>query len=445
MEEVTFFVEEGPELKVRRVEFISESGQPLQFSDAQLKDQAALETKVFPALGVIGLGEGGYVTNVQLAQDVERLVEFYKSEGFPHAKVRVEVARDPAAFDSAGLLGGEIAGQLGPRDLYVRFYIDEGRREQVEHIEVEIVRGPPPPPGAPPRVARVRSPTRAQILAALKMTNGVPYTEARFAQDQSRILTLYRGSGRPYVQIGYAGSSWNADHTHFTVRYRIDEGPLVYFGEILIRGNFVTYDHVIRQDLPFRPGDPFDFNKLAEGERNLQTHLIFNTARVTPVRLSEHANPVPILVTVQERYLDKPGALVAAVGVATDRLPYYWYATAGWQWNNVIGLGSQIELKGDFDWIDSWGVTGRYTDVRAFGPNWRFDLTGFYRKEVTNRLGDVTSYGGSIGLTRFLTPALRVFNRADLYRADISVGFTRVEGPNDVANVPDPNAQISSS
>ncbi len=436
-EEVTFFIEEGPELRVRHVEVASESGMPLHFADEQILQGAALETKPFPALGAIGLGEGGYATTVQISQDVDRLVEYYKSLGFPQVKARAEVTRDPGSFGSAGLLGGEVAAQVGKKDLYVRFFVEEGRRELVEHIELDLQHGPPPPPDASPRLARVKAPTRAQIYAALKMTNDTPYTEARFREDQNRILALYRGSGRPYVQIGYAGSSWNAAHDRFTVRYRVVEGELVTFGEILVRGNFVTRDRVIRADLPFRPGDPFDLNKLAEGERNLQTHQIFNTARVSPVRLSEHPNPVPILVTVTERYLERAGAFVVGVGVATDRLPYYWYATVAWQWNNVLGFGTQLELKGDFDWINSMGAKLTYTDLRAFGPGWRFDLTFFGRTEETYRLGQITSYGGSIGLTRILTPKLRVFTRLDLYQANIGVGFTRIEGPNDTSTIPD--------
>src|SRR5262249_13642881 len=157
------------------------------------------------------------------------------------------------------------------------------------------------------------------------------------------------------------------------------EGPEVRFGDIIIRGNFKTHARVIRMDLPFHSGDLFDLDKLAEGERNLQTHFIFDSARVTPVGISAQRNPVPILITVRDRYLDWGGFVVAA-GVSSDRLPYYWYASLTYTWNNFFGFGSQLELRGDFDWVNSWGIVGRYTDPRVFGPKWRFDMTGFYRK-----------------------------------------------------------------
>jgi translocation and assembly module TamA len=367
---------------------------------------------------------------------VDRLVDYYKSEGFPHVKVRGEVARDPAGFESVGVLGAQVAGDVGKHDLYVRFFIDEGGREIVEGVEVTIIPGPTVPANAP-RLLKAKTPSREKILAALKMTRGLPFTEQRFAEDQKRILSLYRTSGRPYVEISYAKSTWNPEHTRFSVHYEINEGPLVTFGEILIRGNFVTFDRVIRMDLPFKPGDPFDLDKLAEGERNLQTHQIFNSARVIPVRFSEKPNPVPILVVVQERYMERAGSLTMGLGFQTDRLPYYYYVAAGWEWRNFLGFGSQLELRADFQWINSFGFILRYTDLRAFGPGWRFDLFGFYRREVTNRLGEISSYGVSTGLTRFLTNAVRVFARLDFYQANIGVGFNRVAGPHDTSTVQD--------
>jgi outer membrane protein assembly complex protein YaeT len=423
VEEITFLVEEGPELKVRSVDFASESGAPLTFSDGEIKDKAGIETKVFPALGAIGLGEGGYVTTVQLQQDVERIVELYKSRGFPAVKVRAEVARDPSGFESVGALGAAVAGELGKPDLYVRFFVDEWRRERVDRVEVSFV-GP-------------HQKSERDILRVLKLTEGKPYTEAAFAEDQQRLVQPYSAAGRPYVRVDYSGNSWDAAHERITLRYRIEEGPKVTFGEILIRGNFKTRDRVILADLPFRPGDRFDLAKINEAERNLQTHGIFNAARVIPVRLSEKANPVPILVVVQERYLDRFGSLALGAGVSTDRLPYFWYVAVGWVWPNFFGFGSQLEIRGDFDWINSFGGMLRYTDLRAFGPGWRFDLSVFGRREQTVRFGQVDSFGGSVGLTRYLTPAFRLFGRYDIYKATPNIAVFRVEGPNDRSSIPD--------
>ena len=368
VEEVTFTVDEGPELKVQKVEIVSESGAPLTFSATELRDKASLETRAFPALGAIGLGEGGYVTQLQLQQDAERIANLYKSRGFPAVKVRYEVARDPAAFDDLGEFGAEVTGAGGGHDLYVRFYVDEGRREIVDHVEIGFVGD------------HVKS--ELDVYKAVQLGAGREYTATAVEEDGGRILNLYKSSGRPFVNVNLSGSSWNPAHDRVVLRYVITEGPEVRFGEILIRGNFKTRASTIRKDLPFKAGDLYDVTKLEAAERNLATHLIFNSARVqAPVQPGR--TTAPVLVVVQERYLEAYGALTFAVGAASDRLPDYAYLQATYLWSNFLGYGSQLELKGDFAFLAAllgnpitMGASLRYTDTRAFGPGWRYDLGG---------------------------------------------------------------------
>ncbi len=434
VEEVTFTIDEGPELKVQRVEIVSDTDAPLTFSPTELRDKAALETKPFPALGAIGLGEGGYVTQVQLAQDADRLANLYKQRGFPAVKVRYEVARDPAAFDAIGEFGAEVTGAGGGHDLYVRFFVDEGRRELVDHVEITF------------DGSHIKS--ELDVYKAVQLGYGHEYTPSAVEEDKQRILDLYKTLGRPFASVDPSESSWNAAHDRVALRYTITEGPEVRFGEILIRGNFKTHASTIRKDLPFHPGDLYDLTKIEQAERNLQTHLIFNSARVqAPVQPGRDV--APVLVTVQERYLEAYGALTFAIGAASDRLPDYAYVQATYLWSNFLGYGSQLELKGDFAFLAAMlgnpitmGASLRYTDTRAFGPGWRYDLSGSVRQDVTVRFGVTQTYGGSTGLTRFITPALRSFFRIDIYRSSINVAYLRVNGDNDTSSVPD-NTVIS--
>ncbi len=429
VEEVTFTVDEGPELKVQKVEIVSESGAPLTFSATELRDKASLETRAFPALGAIGLGEGGYVTQLQLQQDAERIANLYKSRGFPAVKVRYEVARDPAAFDDLGEFGAEVTGAGGGHDLYVRFYVDEGRREIVDHVEIGFVGD------------HVKS--ELDVYKAVQLGAGREYTATAVEEDGGRILNLYKSSGRPFVNVDLSGSSWNPAHDRVVLRYVITEGPEVRFGEILIRGNFKTRASTIRKDLPFKAGDLYDVTKLEAAERNLATHLIFNSARVqAPVQPGR--TTAPVLVVVQERYLEAYGALTFAVGAASDRLPDYAYLQATYLWSNFLGYGSQLELKGDFAFLAAllgnpitMGASLRYTDTRAFGPGWRYDLAASVRQEVTARFGVIFTYGGSTGMTRNITPMLRTFLRADVYLSQINVAYLRLIGNNDTSSVPD--------
>ena len=424
VEEITFLVDEGPELRVHQVELVAEAGALLTQSPVEVLTKAGVETRVFPRLGVIGLGSGGYISTVQLRQDEERIVSYYKALGFPQTKVHTEVTRDPSAFDSLGALGAASAG-AGPtqNELYVRFYVSEGSRELCEAVQITF--------------AGEHLETEADVRKLMTLGPGVPFTEQVLVGDARRIVAAYKSLARPYVQADYAGSTWSADHTRLTARFLVTEGEAVRFGEIIVRGNFTTFTHVVLADLPFRAGEPFDLNKLEQGERNLQSHFIFTSVRLTPVGLASQRTTVPILVTVRERYIDYGSFLVSA-GVSSDRLPYYAYVSASYVWSNFFGFGSQIEVRGDFGFsTDAWGVLGRYSDPRVFGPNWRFDATGYWRSEVTNRLGVIKVYGASLQLTRFLSTALRVYLRYDDYKSENAISLSRLPGQNDRQSVTD--------
>jgi outer membrane protein insertion porin family len=419
VDQVSFLIVEGPELRVREVEIVGENGKPLTFDSDELKQRAALETKVFPRLGTIGLGQGGYVTTTQLQQDAERIADIYRAEGFPDVKVRPEVARDPAAFGALGALGAEAAGALEHKnDLYVRFTVEEGRREYISAIEI-VWNGE-------------HRKTDADIRRVLKMTEGRPYSPTALIADQQRIIGLYRGSPHPYIQVKY-DPTWNAAHDRVALRMTITEGPRATFGEIIVRGNFRTRTRTIIKDLPWRPGDPFDVGKLEEGERNLQTHGVFTSVRVTALADDKtNRAEIPVVVQVQERYFGWVSPTLS-LGVYSDRIPYFLVLAGGLQFNNFFGFGSQLELRLDYSPASSFdettlGASLRYTDLRAFGPKWRLDLTFFYRHELTIRFGPVSSLFGSIGLTRALTNTLRLVMRVDAYQASVGVPFIRTPG-----------------
>ena len=154
------------------------------------------------------------------------------------------------------------------------------------------------------------------------------------------------------------------------------------FGEILIRGNFKTHGVDDSQGSAVLARRSLRHHQARSGRAQLSTHLIFNSARVlAPVQPGR--NVAPVLVVVQERYIEAYGALTFAVGAASDRLPDYAYVQATYLWSNFLGYGSQLELRGDFAWLAAllgnpitMGASLRYTDTRAFGPGWRYDLAG---------------------------------------------------------------------
>ena len=88
-ERIVFIIDEGPELKVRGIEFVGNRS----IGDGEL--DGVVSVRRYPLLGAIGLGAGGYVTGRQMQQDAERLVDHYHARGFPEAKAHADAATSP--------------------------------------------------------------------------------------------------------------------------------------------------------------------------------------------------------------------------------------------------------------------------------------------------------------------------------------------------------------
>ncbi|MBL9005344.1 MAG: BamA/TamA family outer membrane protein [Myxococcales bacterium] len=433
--QVEFQIYEGPQFKVRELEFVSDdSSSSLHYSDARLSE--LITTRRYPRLGAIGLGQGGFASAIQLEQDVRRLEEFYRREGYPQPRVTAYVARSHSALESAPLLGLDSAVDIKrpDADLVVRFSIHEGRREVVDAVEVEFV-------GA-------HSQSEAQVRKVLSMSTEKPYTLEALEQDKQSLVRLFSSVGRPYAAIDAAQSTWNEAHDRVVMHWRIEEGEPVFFGPVLIRGNFVTRESLIRSDLPFRPGDPYDFQKLMEAQQNLLSRQIFNSVRITPnpgetdeFRLEArqkgwklNRNPIPILIEISERY-DSVGELNVAVGVSTDN-PFY--GTASYTWRNVLGVGTEVEVRGEFG-VRVQSLLLRIAQPRLWSRFLRLDLSGFWRNENRYSVGLVNFYGANAELTRafytsaddqgrLLQPTVRLFTRLELNFSQIQVPLYRAEG-----------------
>ncbi|WP_224702580.1 outer membrane protein assembly factor BamA [Devosia aquimaris] len=67
----------------------------------------------------------------------------------------------------------------------------------------------------------------------------------------------------------------------FKVTYLVDEGPRVYVERINITGNDKTRDFVIRRELEFAEGDPFNRALVIRGRNNIQALDFFSAVNVT--------------------------------------------------------------------------------------------------------------------------------------------------------------------
>lgn len=388
---VTFVIDEGPELKVRGVEFVGNA----TLSSDELAQVVSVRT--FPFLGYIGLGEGGYVTGRQIEQDAERLVEYYRGRGFPEVSARGEAATSPEAL---GALGAVAAGaESASRDakaIFVRYTVVEGPRVTLKSERFRTEDASPLPRD------------EAFLLESVSLRPGEPFTPAAVREDARRLERLLGDAG-------YAEGAAEPETTrvgndmHLTWVLRL--GPRVYLGPTFVRGNFVTKDQTVLEQIPLRTGGLLTTTGFERGQRNLGFMQLFNNA--APISFpgrDEKLPVVPMVVDLEERY-EQYSLINLGAGISTDQkppdssFPFGGYARVGYENRNLFGHGWTLTGALAVGPSLRRGTAG-FLDRRFLGTLFRLDASLNYLQQATVRLGDIRSGGGSIGFSRELFPGV---------------------------------------
>jgi outer membrane protein insertion porin family len=385
---ITFVINEGPSLKVREVTFEGQRS----FASGRLSE--VVTARPFPALGAIGIGEGGYASFRQLELDVERLKAFYVGAGYPDAQVRCEIGPAPGRWQALGSEIGEDPTWATTTSLHVRFLIDEGQRRDI--VAVEFVAAPGEQLPYQP----------AFFLESIDAKVGEPFRPDVIRNDSGRLQRLLGDAGFPRAS---AEPDFQREGAHMRLIWRVKLGPPLRVGPIFMRGNFLTSENTIHRWTLLREGDPLTTSALERSQRNLALIQIFNNA--SPISFpveAESQNVLPMLVEVEERH-DHWGVLRVGAGASTEqREPgdlVGYYGALGYEHRNLFGQSWLLITRGELGTSLS-RLNAQFTDPRFLGTLFRLNLTGTYLRQATVRLGDIRSGGGTIGFARELFPGV---------------------------------------
>lgn len=389
-ERVVFTIEPGPRLRVDTVAF--------QGNRALGTDQlrAAIGTRSYDTSPLFG--SSGYLTSEDLARDVASIVRLYEQRGYRGVRVSAQVSRSTRAansaadsgLDSAAVLAALVAGNAArDRSLHVRFDIDEGEQTVVRRVDFAFE-------GAHTRSA-------ADLGNLVGIQPGEPYIAQRVDDGRERI-------GRHYFENAYPRASVSRqvcpspEGSGVDVLYRVAENQPARFGKVLVHGNFKTADWVILGELGYREGVPFTLGRAEAGSQNLRASGLFNAVLVRFIGLDESAGQdVHAVVEVQERHGYALGTEVAA-GYSSDRELFMEAALYN---HNILGQGLRLDFRGQYGQqilaaesklvVPQWFVR-KLTEVASGGRlsvSSRFEASAFWRRDETERFGELTSLGTS--------------------------------------------------
>jgi outer membrane protein insertion porin family len=275
-ERVVFNITEGPKVRVRHVDFTGN-----EFVGAE-----RLRTQIDTSRAFLG-NFGGSFNPAMVDNDVFKIEEYYRNNGFH----KVHVARELQFSDDFMFVD-------------VVFHIQEGTRFRVESWDV----------------TGSKHFSKDELKSIETVKTGVFYTESVISADvrNTQDYIGWRGYQAEVKKI-ITDIPGSPDGVH--VSYLVEEKEPAKVGQMIIVGNTVTQDRVIRRILQgIQPGQVLRYPELRIAERDLARLAIFETNPELGIRPTVQAldSPGPfkdILVKVQET---RTGSLMLGAGINSD-------------------------------------------------------------------------------------------------------------------------------
>lgn len=198
-----------------------------------------------------------------MEDDIRRITDFYKLEGFNDVAVDIDV-------------------QKRPKGVYLTVNIDEGQRYYAGKITLEGVKEVP----------------EKAVLSAIDLKEGDVYSEQVVYNNSLGIREVYVDKGYIFSQVD-PFSLLNPDTGKIDITYKIVENNVAYIEDISIKGNNKTKDKVIRRELKVYPGEKFDGKKIRKSKEKLENLGFFEEIRFGTEPGSEPDN-VDLVVDVKE-------------------------------------------------------------------------------------------------------------------------------------------------
>ncbi len=202
-----------------------------------------------------------------LKEDIERIKEFYKSEGFLEVKIDYKVDKKD-----------------GRRDIYI--FVEEGPRYRLKALRIEG------------NELYAYSELMGNILEKNGRKGGFYRTEV-VDKVKERIRDLYEEIGFANVLIGET-KKVDPAKKEVTVTLKLDEGKPVYVSRVNIEGNYETRDYVIRRELRVQEQELAIRKDLKRSKSRILNLGYYEDVQIQPFPAQD--NKWDLLVKIRERF-----------------------------------------------------------------------------------------------------------------------------------------------
>ncbi|NQT90652.1 MAG: outer membrane protein assembly factor BamA [Candidatus Omnitrophica bacterium] len=354
----------------------------------------------------------GFLNEETLRQDMERLQQFYKSNGYI----------DAAASNT-------VEYHEETKGITVTIKIVEGEKYFVGDI---VIKGETIFP-------------EKYIRKILFMKRGEVYNPVGLRTDIVGIQGVYFDKGYMACRVT-ADTVFKKDTNTINITFNITEGSVSYVNEVRITGNTSTKDEVIRREIRLYPGEKFDGEKLKRSKQRLYDLGYFDEV-IFDTEPTKYPDKKDLVVRVKET---KTGEFSFGGGYSSvDRLLGFVQVTQRnfdlLNFPSFTGGGQNLSIRAELGYVRQNYVVS-FTEPWIFGHPYLFgfDVFNYDRKRKT-ALGygyGEQRTGGDLRFGKEFTD----FDRADLiYKLervkisdvldDASSALKDEEGVNDISSL----------
>ncbi len=383
-------IREGERVAIDRIEFRGNAG----LDDGTLRK--AMETK---AEGFFPWQDGEYLED-RLREDLaERLPRVYADHGY------LDVAVVSDSFD--------VNPATGKGTLRIEFR--EGPQYTLGKVEIE-------------GNTRFSSEYLGSLVASQP---GAVYSEEEVQETATALKQVYNNEGYIYAQIAPVRRRVDGEAQRVDLVWQIREGEPAEVQRIVITGNTVTHEKVIRRNLYIFPGDRFREAALVRSLNNLRNLRYFSDIR-PDTRVVNDRGDIDLILDVKEQ---RTGTLNlgAALGGGTGLSGFL-----GYEQPNLLGQGKFGRIRWEFGRRNN-NIELSYTEPTVFDSrtsasldfrrlNRRLTGVGFREKLMGGSMSVSTPFPW-LEFTRLRTTyGLREIDLEALGSTDVRfTGYPRVE------------------
>jgi outer membrane protein insertion porin family len=371
--DLTIRLTEGEKILIKRITFVGNRAiEPWEL-------QNVMETKKSNLLSFI-TGTGVYQRET-LRNDLRRLEAFYQTRGF----LRVEISEPDVRVDPQA------------KGIFITITVKEQDQYRVGRLQVE---------GDDLFSA-------AELKSLMRLQEGEIFDRSQLANDVLRLSDRYTERGYAFADV-VPLTDIDQEKRLVNINVQIDRGPQVRVGRILIVGNEITRDKVIRREIRLNEGELFDSSKLRRSRQRLGNLGFFEE-----VKLDTRRRPEEDLVDLEVRVKEQPtGAFTAGAGYSSTQSVI---GTASIRQNNLFGRGQRLALSAALSRISA-DFTLSFTEPYFLDSQYSLGLEAFNRNFDYDSF-DSRETGAGLRFSRPIGEYLRIglgYRYEDIDISDIS-------------------------